>query len=65
MRAGCGLGFCQVGTGRRDLLVEEVALDLPVPTLPVWLTAHEKMRQSPRIRRVWDHLADTLMTAVS
>jgi len=65
VRAGCGLGFCQVGTGRRDPQVEEVAQNLPVPALPVWLSAHEKMRQSPRISRVWDHLAGSLMTAVS
>lgn len=65
VRAGCGLGFSQIGIGRADPLVEQVAHDLPMPTLPVWLTAHEKMRQSPRIRRVWDHLAGSLMAAVS
>lgn len=65
VRAGCGLGFGQVATARADPLIEAVACDLPLPSLPVWLSAHEKMRQSPRIRRVWDLLARDLGSVVS
>lgn len=54
IRAGCGIGFAQVPVGRAEPLVEQLPMDLGVPPLPVWLAAHEKMRQSPRIRRVWD-----------
>lgn len=58
IRAGCGIGFGQAQVGRSDPLLHEIELGLPLPTLPVWLTAHEAMRQSPRIRRVWDMLAE-------
>ncbi|SMX46577.1 LysR family transcriptional regulator [Actibacterium lipolyticum] len=60
VRAGCGLGFGQVPIGDYDPLVERVLPELPVPPLPIWLTAHEAMRQTPRLRRVWDMLAEGL-----
>jgi DNA-binding transcriptional LysR family regulator len=65
VRAGCGVGFGQLGLGRADPLVSEIAVDIPLPTLPIWLTAHEAMRQTPRIRRVWNYLADGLRPLVS
>ena len=65
VRAGCGIGFAQVDVGRNDPLVAEIDLGIPLPTLPIWLTAHEAMRQTPRIRRVWDLLADGLKPLVS
>lgn len=65
VRAGCGIGFAQAEVGRRDPDVEEITLGLPLPTLPVWLTAHEAMRQTPRIRRVWELLAAGLKPLVS
>ena len=37
--------------------------DLPLPGLPLWLAAHEALRHTPRIRRVWDLLADGLAAA--
>ena len=46
-------------------LVERVVPDLPLPLLPVWLTAHEAMRRTPRIRRVWDMLETDLARLVS
>lgn len=60
VRAGCGLGFGHRGVGRADPVLEEIVLDLPIPALPVWLTAHEALRATPRIRRVWDLLAAEL-----
>lgn len=65
VRAGCGIGFAQRVIGDADPLLCEVPLDFPLPTLPIWLTAHEAMRQTPRIRRVWDLLADGLKPLVS
>ncbi|WP_116132119.1 LysR family transcriptional regulator [Tropicimonas sp. IMCC34043] len=58
IRAGCGLGFAQVNVAATDPRVERVMPDLPLPRLPVWLTAHEAVRRTPRLRRVWDLLAD-------
>lgn len=60
VRGGCGIGFGQTMIGRADPEMEEIDLGFPLPVLPVWLTAHEAMRQTPRIRRVWDMLAEEL-----
>ncbi len=64
VRAGCGIGFAQADIGRKDPLMAEIKLGIDLPTLPIWLTAHEAMRQTPRIRRVWDLLAEGLRPLV-
>ncbi|MFT5161431.1 MAG: hypothetical protein ACI9ZD_003050 [Paracoccaceae bacterium] len=35
---------------------------MAIPDLPIWLTAPEALRTSPRIRRVYDLLAEGLAT---
>ena len=65
VRAGCGIGFAQADIGRRDPTMTEIKMGIPLPTLPIWLTAHEAMRQTPRIRRVWDVLAEGRRPLVS
>lgn len=60
LRHGGGIGFTQAAIGRADPLVEELHLGLDLGTLPVWLTAHPSLRQTPRLRRVWDLLTDAL-----
>ena len=60
VRAGCGIGFAQVPVGRAEPELEQLAPQLGVPPLRVWLAAHEKMRQTPRIRVVWDLLVREL-----
>lgn len=65
VRAGCGIGFSQAYTALRDELVEQVLPEVPIPALPVWLTAHQAMRKTPRIRRVWDILAEGIKPFVS
>ncbi len=65
VRAGCGIGFAQADVGRNDPLVQEILSDFELPTLPIWLTAHEAMRQTPRIRRVWSLLAEGLKPLVA
>lgn len=65
IRAGCGIGIVQIATGQSAPEVERLFPDMPLPSLPVWLTAHEAMRRTPRIARVWDALADGLKSAVS
>ncbi len=57
VRAGCGLGFSQRGVAGNDPDIVEIDLDIQLPSLPVWLAAHQAMRHTPRIRRVWDLLA--------
>ncbi|MVO15404.1 LysR family transcriptional regulator [Parasedimentitalea huanghaiensis] len=63
VRAGCGIGFSQCNVGRADPLVKELDLGIEIPPLPVWLAAHQAMRQTPRIARVWSLLAKGLQQA--
>lgn len=56
VRAGCGLGGILRVVGDADPALERIDL-VPLPSLPVWLTAVPRLRQSPRLRRVWDALA--------
>lgn len=65
VRAGCGIGFAQSKIGRADPMVQEIMKDVVIPPLPIWLTAHEAMRQTPRVRRVWELLAEGLKPLVS
>ena len=65
LRAGCGVGFVPKPYATWDPLVEEVPIDLDLPILEVWLTAHAALRDTPRIRRVWDILAKELLPYVS
>lgn len=60
VRAGCGIGFGQAVVGLSDSELVEVDIGFPLPPLEVWLTAHEAMRRSARVRRVWDMLAEAL-----
>lgn len=64
IRAGCGIGFSQVQMAEADPDVEILPLDVEIPVLPVWLAAPQAMRQTPRIRRVWDLLAEGLKAAL-
>lgn len=65
VKAGCGIGFSQAEIGERDPDLIPLDFGFPLPKLPVWLTAHEAMRDTPRIRRVWDLLAKGLLPLVS
>jgi DNA-binding transcriptional LysR family regulator len=57
VRAGCGLGGILRRLGDADPLLERIDLVSDLPSLPVWLTAAPGLRQSPRVRLVWDALA--------
>lgn len=65
VRAGCGIGFSQRDIAENDPDIEIIDLGFDIPQLPIWLTAHEAMRETPRIRRVWELLADGLRPLVS
>ena len=57
VRAGCGLGGILRAIGDADPVLERIDVIPDLPSLPVWLTAAPGLRQSPRLRRVWDVLA--------
>ena len=40
--------------------LEQIMENQPLPELPVWLTAHRELRGVPRIRAVFDFLAEAL-----
>jgi DNA-binding transcriptional LysR family regulator len=60
IRAGYGVGACQIGIARRDPVLERVlpkAFALPLET---WLVMHEDLGSSPRVRTLFDHLVKGL-----
>lgn len=60
VRAGCGVGFAQADVGDRDPDVERLFPGQPIPPLQLWIAAHEAIRRTPRIRRVWTLLEEGL-----
>lgn len=63
--AGCGIGFAQRCVADGDPRLVRILPDYPLPTLPLYLAAHEAVRHTPRIRRVWDALEEGLKPCVS
>lgn len=58
-RAGLGIGVGPCGLGDADPAVQRL---LPAVSFdyPVWLVAHRELQTSPRVRIVWDLLAEML-----
>lgn len=57
---GYGIGFMPVALGVAEPRVRRILPGLPLPVLPMWLTAHAELRTNRRIRRVFDFLAAAL-----
>jgi DNA-binding transcriptional LysR family regulator len=65
LKAGLGIGFAQLGLvddtpGMRVLLP-----GLRIPPLEAWLTTHRELFLSPRIRAIYDRLADGLSAYIA
>jgi len=60
IRAGLGIGFTTTYVAATDPEVVRVLPDLALPPLPIWLICHREIRNSPRIRRIFDFLAETI-----
>lgn len=56
IRAGFGIGVCQVRLAARDAKLVRVLPDAFELTLDTWLAMHEDLRTSPRCRVVFDAL---------
>ena len=65
LEAGCGLGVGQIFIATKFPRVVRILPKFVVPSIPIWLTAPEALRQSPRIRRVYDLLAEGLAAVAS
>lgn len=57
IRAGFGIGVCQVALARRDRDLVRVLPDAFALKLRTWLAMHENLRSTPRCRIVFDALA--------
>ncbi|MEW9918908.1 LysR family transcriptional regulator [Marimonas sp. MJW-29] len=64
-RAGFGIGFNQKAIAERDGDMICVSGETPVGQLPVWLTAHPELRQSLRIRKIFDFLGKAVSKRLS
>jgi DNA-binding transcriptional LysR family regulator len=60
VKSGCGIGILHADSARATPGIEQVLPEAPIPGLEFWLTAHVELRTSPRIRRVYDFLADRI-----
>jgi DNA-binding transcriptional LysR family regulator len=59
IRAGFGIGICQVPLARRDGLLRLFPKTVNIP-LQTWVATHEDLRGSLRVRLLFDYLAEAL-----
>jgi DNA-binding transcriptional LysR family regulator len=57
-RAGLGIAVVQRPLGLSDPRLQPVLPELAIPNLDAWIVTHNDLRQLPRVRAVFDHLAD-------
>lgn len=60
LRAGCGIGACDVWLANRHPELRRVMPRVDVATWPVWIAAHDDLHRSRRFRLVFDYLSDRL-----
>jgi len=65
LRAGVGIGGCQENIANRDPNLVRLLADSFAFGLEIWLAIHEDARATPRIRRLFEHLADGLTQFVN
>lgn len=61
IRAGIGIGICQIPLAARDPALVRVMPDAFDLDLETWVVMHEDMRGVARIRATFDHLAEGLI----
>jgi len=60
IRAGFGIGVCQVPVARRDPDLVHVLAETVAVELGLWIVMHEDLRTTARCRAVFDALAESL-----
>jgi DNA-binding transcriptional LysR family regulator len=61
LRAGYGIGFCQVGIARRDAALVRLLVDSVELHMDTWVVMHEDLRRNALMRALYDHLAAALI----
>lgn len=56
IRAGSGIGICQIGIASRDTQLVRLLADEFEMNLDTWLTMHEDLRNNPRCKATFDAL---------
>lgn len=64
IRAGIGVGFVSDYAIASDPQVQRLLPQLHIPGFPLWLTVHREIHSNPRIRAVYDFLADAVPQAL-
>ncbi|MBE7184283.1 MAG: LysR family transcriptional regulator [Methylobacterium mesophilicum] len=60
IRAGSGIGVCQIAIARHDPDLVRILPDAFEIDLPLWIVMHEDLRSDPRCRAVFDAVAEGL-----
>ncbi|PKU24065.1 LysR family transcriptional regulator [Telmatospirillum siberiense] len=60
IRAGAGIGICQVGLAKRDAALVRLFPDQFSLKMEIWVSMHEDLRNSPCCRITFDALAEGL-----
>jgi DNA-binding transcriptional LysR family regulator len=58
--AGMGIGFGTLFVARQTPELQQVLTEIEIPPMPVWVTTHRELRDSARIRAVFDALVEGL-----
>lgn len=64
LRAGVGIGGCQINLARRDPELVPVLAETLMFSLEMWLAMHESLKSARPVRLLFDHLADALSAYV-
>lgn len=56
LRAGFGIGVCQLGIAAKDPLLVRVLPELIISNLPMWLVMHEDLKADKCVRRLYEYL---------
>src|SRR5690606_22429352 len=65
IRAGCGIGVCQVALARRHAGLAQVLPEHFAFQLDTWVTMHEGLRTSLRCRVTFDALVECLQAHIA
>ena len=60
VRAGIGIGVLSRYMAEADPLLARVLPGIAVPELDIWLVVHDDVKRNPRIRLLYDFLAETI-----